>query len=80
FTLKATGELDTGRLFVAENYAKKPAQSLIVADSRRGRRPPRPVASPNRSPNAVNDPFLSSDEVNESFKASRSPAASAQAR
>ncbi|MEV4145423.1 thioester domain-containing protein [Amycolatopsis sp. NPDC049691] len=33
FTLKATGELDTGRLFVAENYAKKPAQSLIVADS-----------------------------------------------
>lgn len=33
FTLKATGELDTGRLFVAENYDKKPAQSLIVADS-----------------------------------------------
>ncbi|MEU0795115.1 thioester domain-containing protein [Amycolatopsis sp. NPDC005961] len=33
FTLKATGELDTGRLFVADNYAKKPAQSLIVADS-----------------------------------------------
>ncbi|MFJ7212327.1 thioester domain-containing protein [Amycolatopsis sp. NPDC098790] len=33
FTLKATGELDTGRLFVAENYAKQPAQSLIVADS-----------------------------------------------
>jgi TQXA domain-containing protein/LPXTG-motif cell wall-anchored protein len=33
FTLKATGELDTGRLFVAENYAKEPAQSLIVADS-----------------------------------------------
>jgi len=33
FSLKATGELDTGRLFVAENYAKKPAQSLIVADS-----------------------------------------------
>jgi TQXA domain-containing protein/LPXTG-motif cell wall-anchored protein len=33
FSLKASGELDTGRLFVAENYAKKPAQSLIVADS-----------------------------------------------
>lgn len=33
FTLKATGELDTGRLFVSENYAKQPAQSLIVADS-----------------------------------------------
>ncbi|WIY05764.1 thioester domain-containing protein [Amycolatopsis mongoliensis] len=33
FTLKASGELDTGRLFVAENYAKQPAQSLIVADS-----------------------------------------------
>jgi TQXA domain-containing protein/LPXTG-motif cell wall-anchored protein len=33
FSLKATGELDTGRLFVAENYAKQPAQSLIVADS-----------------------------------------------
>ena len=33
FSLKVTGELDTGRLFVAENYAKKPAQSLIVADS-----------------------------------------------
>ncbi len=33
FSLKVTGELDTGRLFVAENYARKPAQSLIVADS-----------------------------------------------
>ncbi|WP_244180244.1 thioester domain-containing protein [Amycolatopsis pretoriensis] len=33
FTLKATGELDTGRLFVAENYDRQPAQSLIVADS-----------------------------------------------
>ncbi|WP_329055205.1 thioester domain-containing protein [Amycolatopsis sp. NBC_01488] len=33
FTLKASGELDTGRLFVSENYAKQPAQSLIVADS-----------------------------------------------
>lgn len=33
FTLKATGELDTGRLFVSENYDKQPAQSLIVADS-----------------------------------------------
>ncbi|WP_372663405.1 thioester domain-containing protein [Amycolatopsis kentuckyensis] len=33
FTLKATGELDTGRLFVAENYDRTPAQSLIVADS-----------------------------------------------
>ncbi|WP_103336978.1 Cys-Gln thioester bond-forming surface protein [Amycolatopsis sp. CA-126428] len=33
FSLKATGEVDTGRLFVAENYAKQPAQSLIVADS-----------------------------------------------
>nr|WP_239071257.1 thioester domain-containing protein [Amycolatopsis sp. SID8362] len=33
FSLKVTGELDTGRLFVADNYAKKPAQSLIVADS-----------------------------------------------
>lgn len=33
FSLKATGELDTGRLFVSENYAKQPAQSLIVADS-----------------------------------------------
>lgn len=33
FSLKASGELDTGRLFVSENYAKQPAQSLIVADS-----------------------------------------------
>jgi TQXA domain-containing protein/LPXTG-motif cell wall-anchored protein len=33
FALKVTGELETGRLFVAENYAQKPAQSLIVADS-----------------------------------------------
>ncbi|WP_206789960.1 Cys-Gln thioester bond-forming surface protein [Amycolatopsis sp. MtRt-6] len=33
FSLKVTGELETGRLFVADNYAKKPAQSLIVADS-----------------------------------------------
>jgi TQXA domain-containing protein/LPXTG-motif cell wall-anchored protein len=33
FELKASGELDTGRLFVSENYAKQPAQSLIVADS-----------------------------------------------
>ncbi|MDX3190948.1 thioester domain-containing protein [Streptomyces sp. MN03-5084-2B] len=33
FSLKAAGEVDTGRLFVAENYAKKPSQSLIVADS-----------------------------------------------
>jgi TQXA domain-containing protein/LPXTG-motif cell wall-anchored protein len=33
FSLKVSGELDTGRLFVAENYANKPAQSLIVADS-----------------------------------------------
>ncbi len=33
FSLKVTGELDTGRLFVAENYARQPAQSLIVADS-----------------------------------------------
>ncbi|SFW65053.1 thioester domain-containing protein [Amycolatopsis australiensis] len=33
FTLKATGELDTGRLFVAENYARQEAQSLIVASS-----------------------------------------------
>ncbi|MFJ1760493.1 thioester domain-containing protein [Amycolatopsis sp. NPDC088138] len=33
FELKASGELDTGRLFVSENYARQPAQSLIVADS-----------------------------------------------
>ncbi|SED61266.1 LPXTG-motif cell wall anchor domain-containing protein/TQXA domain-containing protein [Amycolatopsis tolypomycina] len=33
FALKVTGELATGRLFVAENYASQPAQSLIVADS-----------------------------------------------
>ncbi|WP_410641393.1 Cys-Gln thioester bond-forming surface protein [Amycolatopsis sp. lyj-346] len=33
FALKVTGELETGRLFVAENYARQPAQSLIVADS-----------------------------------------------
>lgn len=33
FSLKVSGHLDTGRLFVAENYAQKPAQSLIVADS-----------------------------------------------
>ncbi|HWD01183.1 MAG TPA: thioester domain-containing protein [Amycolatopsis sp.] len=31
--LKAVGHLDTGRLFVGENYAKHPAQSLIVAES-----------------------------------------------
>jgi TQXA domain-containing protein/LPXTG-motif cell wall-anchored protein len=33
FSLKVSGQLDTGRLFVSENYAKQPAQSLIVADS-----------------------------------------------
>ncbi|MFC9253053.1 Cys-Gln thioester bond-forming surface protein [Amycolatopsis thailandensis] len=33
FSLKVSGHLDTGRLFVGENYAKVPAQSLIVADS-----------------------------------------------
>ena len=33
FTLTASTEVATGRLFVAENYAKKPAQSLIVASS-----------------------------------------------
>jgi TQXA domain-containing protein/LPXTG-motif cell wall-anchored protein len=33
FVLKAVGHLDTGRLFVGENYAKQPAQSLIVAQS-----------------------------------------------
>ncbi|WP_410675551.1 thioester domain-containing protein [Amycolatopsis sp. cmx-4-68] len=33
FSLKVSGHLDTGRLFVSENYAKQPAQSLIVADS-----------------------------------------------
>ncbi|WET81587.1 thioester domain-containing protein [Amycolatopsis sp. QT-25] len=33
FSLKVSGHLDTGRLFVGENYAKVPAQSLIVAES-----------------------------------------------
>ncbi|MEC3977109.1 thioester domain-containing protein [Amycolatopsis sp. H20-H5] len=33
FVLKAIGHLDTGRLFVGENYDKVPAQSLIVAES-----------------------------------------------
>ncbi|MFE0022203.1 thioester domain-containing protein [Amycolatopsis sp. NPDC059021] len=33
FALKASGHLDTGRLFVGENYEKKKAQSLIVAQS-----------------------------------------------
>ncbi|GAB3134206.1 thioester domain-containing protein [Amycolatopsis sp. NPDC004378] len=33
FSLKVSGQLDTGRLFVAEDYDKQPAQSLIVADS-----------------------------------------------
>ncbi|MEW2507506.1 thioester domain-containing protein [Amycolatopsis sp. NPDC047767] len=33
--LKAVGHLDTGRLFVGENYAKHPAQSLIVAESQK---------------------------------------------
>ncbi|WP_037320174.1 thioester domain-containing protein [Amycolatopsis orientalis] len=33
FALKVSGHLDTGRLFVGENYAKVPAQSLIVAES-----------------------------------------------
>ncbi len=33
FSLKVTGELATGRLFVGENYDQVPAQSLIVADS-----------------------------------------------
>ncbi|MFK0244902.1 Cys-Gln thioester bond-forming surface protein [Amycolatopsis azurea] len=33
FSLKVSGHLDTGRLFVGANYAKVPAQSLIVADS-----------------------------------------------
>ncbi|WP_326566135.1 thioester domain-containing protein [Amycolatopsis rhabdoformis] len=33
--LEAVGHLDTGRLFVGENYAKHPAQSLIVAESQK---------------------------------------------
>ncbi|MDT8911424.1 thioester domain-containing protein [Amycolatopsis sp. PS_44_ISF1] len=33
FSLKATGHLDTGRLFVGQDYDKHPAQSLIVAQS-----------------------------------------------
>lgn len=33
FSLKVSGHLDTGRLFVGENYDKVPAQSLIVAES-----------------------------------------------
>ncbi len=33
FALKVSGHLDTGRLFVGENYDKVPAQSLIVAES-----------------------------------------------
>ncbi|WP_181772567.1 thioester domain-containing protein [Amycolatopsis pittospori] len=33
FSLKVSGHLDTGRLFVGENYSKVPAQSLIVAES-----------------------------------------------
>lgn len=33
FTLTAASALDTGRLFVVDGYAKKPAQSLIVASS-----------------------------------------------
>lgn len=33
FSLKVSGHLDTGRLFVGENYDKVPAQSLIVAQS-----------------------------------------------
>ncbi|MET8997259.1 thioester domain-containing protein [Amycolatopsis sp. NPDC004169] len=37
FSLKVTGELDTGRLFVANNYASLPAQSLIVAASEKTR-------------------------------------------
>lgn len=33
FEIKATGHVNTGRLFVAGNYGEKPAQSLIVAQS-----------------------------------------------
>ena len=33
FSLDATGQLDTGRLFVAQNFETQEAQSLIVADS-----------------------------------------------
>ncbi|GAA5123689.1 Cys-Gln thioester bond-forming surface protein [Haloechinothrix salitolerans] len=33
FEIKGTGHVNTGRLFVAGNYEKKPAQSLIVAQS-----------------------------------------------
>jgi TQXA domain-containing protein/LPXTG-motif cell wall-anchored protein len=33
FELTATAGVDTGRLFVSENYAEKPTQSLIVATS-----------------------------------------------
>lgn len=33
--VKATGDVNTGRLFVAKNYADKPAQSLIVAQSQK---------------------------------------------
>ena len=33
FSLKVSGQLDTGRLFVAQNYETREAQSLIVADS-----------------------------------------------
>lgn len=33
--VKAAGDVNTGRLFVAKNYADKPAQSLIVAQSQK---------------------------------------------
>ncbi|MPY98209.1 MAG: TQXA domain-containing protein [Actinophytocola sp.] len=33
FEIKATGHVNTGRLFVAGNYDQRPAQSLIVAQS-----------------------------------------------
>ncbi|WIX85490.1 thioester domain-containing protein [Amycolatopsis sp. DG1A-15b] len=52
FSLKATGELDTGRLFVAENYAKHPAQSLIVADSEKTEVAAKATASWSETPAA----------------------------
>ncbi|MEV6446574.1 thioester domain-containing protein [Amycolatopsis sp. NPDC051716] len=52
FSLKSTGEVDTGRLFVAENYAKHPAQSLIVADSEKTEVAAKAAASWSEAPAA----------------------------
>ena len=50
FELTASATVDTGRLFVGENYDENPTQSLIVAEAGRRRSPRAPAAAGPRPP------------------------------